>query len=198
MKITVFNHITLDGVMQAPADPNEDTRDGFTKGGWAQAGQDQVMGDFIADHMANGNGGGLLLGRRTYEHFYAHWPSQPDHPFTKALEASEKYVGTRTKAELPWVNTTVLPGDAADAVATMKEHADGEPGHDLVILGSGVLCQSLVRRGLIDEFVLLTHPIVLGEGHRLFADDGGCAALELVDSLVTTTGVVIGTYRTKP
>jgi len=136
--------------------------------------------------------GELLLGRRTYENFAAFWPHQEDNPYTERLNASQKYVASTTLEEpLPWQNSTLLQGDAADAVAELK----AQPGKDLTILGSGALIRSLMRRSLIDELLLTIHPLVLGSGRRLFADDGTYAALKLVDSKPTTTGVIIATYR---
>ena len=139
------------------------------------------------------NIGALLLGRRTYEDFYAYWPNQPEpNPFTAVLNNSQKYVASTTLEEpLPWRNSTLLKGDAAEAVARLKE----QPGKDLVVLGSGELVQSLMRRNLVDEYVLLIHPLVLGSGRRLFTDGGAFAALRLVDANTTATGVVIATYQ---
>jgi dihydrofolate reductase len=191
-KIAVFNHVSLDGVMQSPAAPDEDTRGGFDKGGWAASRNDEVMGRKIGESMAGGPGS-LLLGRRTYEHFYSFWPHQTDNPFTDALNQSTKYVASTTLSEpLPWENSVLLGDDVPAAVAELKAGA----GRDMVILGSGALIQSLIPHGLIDEYVLLIHPIVLGSGRRMFADDGTTAELELADSVITTTGVVIATYRT--
>jgi dihydrofolate reductase len=136
-------------------------------------------------------GGALLLGRWTYESMYAFWPNQTDSPFTPVLNSSQKYVASTTLREpLPWVNSTLLEGDPAEAVAKLKQ----QPGKDMVVLGSGVLVQSLMRRNLIDEYQLLIHPIVLGSGRRLFSD-GVFAALRLVDSVTTITGVAIARYR---
>ena len=137
-------------------------------------------------------GGAFLFGRRTYEHFASVWPNQPDDDmFAKVLNGRMKYVASRTLAEpLVWRNSTLLKGDAAEAVAGLKLQQD----KDLVILGSGELIQSLMSHGLIDEFRLLIHPLVLGSGRRLFADDGTFATLRLVDTITTTTGVVIATY----
>lgn len=136
--------------------------------------------------------GGLLLGRRTYEDFAGFWPQQTDNPFTEVLNKTQKYVASTTLTEpLPWENSTLLQGDAADAVAELKK----EPGPDLAVLGSGVLIQSLMARDLVDEYVLLVHPLVLGSGRRLFADGIPPAAFRLVDSVTTTTGVVIATYQ---
>jgi len=189
--IVVFNHVSLDGVMQAPGRPDEDRRGGFAHGGWARANNDAVMGSVVGAGM--GASAGLLFGRRTYEDFAGFWPKQPQpNPFTAALDNAQKYVASRTlRAPLSWQNSTLLEGDAAESVARLKQ----EPGMDLVVLGSGELVRSLMRRELIDTFVLLIHPLVLGSGRRLFADDGAHASLQLVDSKATTKGVVIATYR---
>lgn len=190
-EVVVFTNLTLDGVMQAPGRPDEDLRGGFEHGGWAPPYADPVMGSVAAEGMAKG--GALLFGRRTYEDFAAIWPNQTEpNPFTGVLNNSQKYVASRTLQEpLPWQNSTLLKGDAAEAVAGLKE----QPGQDLVVLGSGVLVQSLMRRNLVDEYVLLIHPLVLGSGRRLFTDGGSFAALRLVDTKTTTTGVVIATYQ---
>src|SRR5712692_1962972 len=186
-KAVVFMNLTLDGVMQAPGRPDEDRRGGFEHGGWAMP---YATMEAAEESMATT--GGLLLGRRTYEDFYAVWHNRTDNPFTAVLNNTQKYVASTTLEEpLPWSNSTLLKGDAAEAVARLKE----ELGKDLVILGSGELVQSLMRRNLVDEYVLLIHPLVLGSGRRLFADDGAFAALRLVDAQTTTTGVVIATYR---
>jgi dihydrofolate reductase len=189
-KITVVNNVTLDGVMQAPGRPDEDTRGGFAHGGWAQPYNDEVMGRVMGEGMSRR--GALLFGRRTYEDFFKVWPNQKDNPFTPVLSNTQKYVASTTLEEpLPWVNSTLLKGDAVEAVAKLK----AEPGDDLLILGSGELIRSLMRRKLIDEFILLVFPLLLGSGRRLFADDGALAALRLVDSVTTTKGVIIATYR---
>jgi dihydrofolate reductase len=189
-RIVVTNHLTLDGVMQAPGRPDEDPRNGFEHGGWALPYGDSVMGAVMAEGMAKV--GGLLLGRRTYQDFAAFWPNQQDNPFTAVLNNTQKYVASTTLQEpLPWSNSTLLKGDAAEAVARLKQ----QPGKDLVILGSGALTQSLMRRNLIDEFVLTIHPLVLGSGRRLFTDGGASATLRLVDTTATSTGVVIATYQ---
>ena len=136
--------------------------------------------------------GALLLGRRTYEDFYSVWPNRTDNPFTAVLNNAPKYVASTTLNEpLAWSNSTLLRGDVADAVAQLKQ----PPGKDIVILGSGELVRSLMRHGLIDEYILLIHPLILGAGRRLFADDGAFAALQLVNLQTSATGVVIATYR---
>lgn len=190
MKVVVVNHLTLDGVMQAPGRPDEDTRDGFANGGWSPPYGDAVMGRVMGEGMAQG--GRLLFGRRTYEDFAAVWPSRKDNPFTEVLNKAQKYVASTTLDEpLPWSNSTLVKGDAADAVARLKEQG----GKDLTILGSGVLVQSLMRRNLIDQYLLMIHPLVLGSGRHLFTDGGAFATLQLVDAKTTTTGVMIATYR---
>jgi dihydrofolate reductase len=189
-KVVVTNHLTLDGVMQSPAAPDEDRRDGFDRGGWAAPNTDEVMGRVLGEGMATG--GSLLLGRRTYEHFYGYWPHQTDNPFTEVLNRTQKYVASRTLQEpLPWENSTLLQGDVAGAVAQLKE--EGEK--DIVVLGSGELIQTLMQHDLIDEYLLMIHPVVVGSGRRMFAESVPFAELELVDSVTTTTGVLIGRYR---
>jgi dihydrofolate reductase len=189
-KVVVIEHVTLDGVMQAPGRPEEDDRDGFEHGGWAHARVDEVMGRVMGEGMARG--GALLFGRRTYEDFFSFWPNQTDNPYTEVLDNTRKYVASRTlKEPLPWRNSALLEGDAAAAVAKLKE----EPGDDLGVLGSGQLVRSLMQRGLVDEFVLMIHPLVLGTGRRLFADGGAFAELRLTDTTTTTTGVVIAKYQ---
>src|SRR5437763_5408980 len=186
-KVVVLTNLTLDGVMQGPARPDEDRRGGFEHGGWAAP---------YAAMEATGNNfasaGALLFGRRTYENFYAVWPKQTNSPYTEFLNTIPKYVASTTlKEPLPWSNSTLLKGDAAQTVSQLKQ----QPGKDLLIMGSGELIQSLMRANLIDDYVLLIHPLVLGSGRRLFPDGGAAATLRLVDSKATTTGVLIATYR---
>jgi dihydrofolate reductase len=189
-RVVVFNHLTLDGVMQAPGRPDEDRRGGFEFGGWAVSRTDAVVGSVAAEGMAHK--GALLLGRRTYQDFASFWPKQENNPFTEVLNKVKKYVASRTLEEpLPWGNSTLLKGDAADAVAKLKD----QRGEDLTVLGSGELVQSLMRRGLVDRYLLMIHPLVLGSGCRLFTEGGPTAALRLVDSKISTTGVVIATYE---
>lgn len=191
-RIVVFNSLTLDGVMQSPGSPDEDRSGGFTKGGWALPYQDRVVAEAAAEGMATA--GALLLGRRTYQQFHSYWPHQRDNPYAEVLENTRKYVASRTLTEpLPWRNSVLLGGDATAAVARLRE----EPGGDIVVLGSGVLLQSLIRHGLVDTYTLLIYPLVLGSGRRMFPD-GHHAALQLVSSVTTTTGVLIATYRPAP
>lgn len=189
-KIVAVVSLTLDGVMQAPGRKDEDTRGGFEHGGWAGPYFDPVMMKTMGEGMAAG--GPMLFGRRTYEDFYKVWPARKDNPFSKVLDEGKKYVASRTLQEpLPWQNSTLLPGEAAQSVARLKE----QPGKDIVVLGSGDLLQTLMRSGLVDHFLLSIHPLVLGRGRRLFNDDDARRAYRLVRSVPTTTGVVIAGYE---
>ncbi len=186
-KVVVFTNLTLDGVMQAPGRPDEDRRGGFEHGGWATP---YAAMNSAGNTMANTPA--LLLGRRTYEDFYSFWPNQTNNPFTAILDNMQKYVASMTlKEPLPWINSTLLKGDATEAVARLKEELD----KDLLIFGSGELVQSLMRRNLIDEYILLIHPLILGAGRRLFTDGGVPATLRLIETRTTDTGVVIATYQ---
>jgi len=191
-RILVMENLSLDGVMQSPGRPDEDTRDGFDQGGWFQQYNDEVLGRFLGQNMGSSSGA-LLLGRRTYEDFAGFWPKQTDgNPFTDVLNNARKYVASTTLDEPPpWQNSTLLDGEASESVAALK----AEPGDDLVVLGSGELVHALMRRGLIDEFVLMIHPLVLGTGRRLFRDDEQTAKLRLENTVPTPTGVIIATYK---
>ena len=189
-KIVVFNSLTLDGVMQAPGRPDEDVRGGFPYGGWATPYSDPEMGKAAAESGATA--GGLLLGRRTYEDFYQIWPNRTDNPYTEVLNNSQKYVASKTlKEPLPWMNSTLLKGNVPEAVAALKAQQD----KDLVILGSGELIQTLMQHQLIDQYVLLIHPLVLGTGQRLFREGCPFSTLRLVDTKTTPKGVIIATYQ---
>jgi dihydrofolate reductase len=191
-KIVVVENVTLDGVMQAPGGADEDTRGGFRHGGWARPYADQVMANTMGRGMSED--GAMLFGRRTYEQFYGFWSTRTDgNPYTEILNRKHKYVASRTLAEpLPWQNSSLLGGDAADAVAALKRDVAG----DLVVLGSGELVRSLTRAGLVDAYTLSIHPLTLGTGARLFAEgEDGYGTLELVEAVPTTTGVIIATYR---
>jgi dihydrofolate reductase len=187
-KVVLFENVSLDGVMQAPGRPDEDRRDGFDYGGWAMPYADAVQGEVAGASMANT--GSLLLGRRTYEDVIGYW-NTTDSPFKDALNDTPKYVASTTlKEPLRWPNSTLLEGDALEAVSRLR----AQPGKDLVVLGSGELAQSLMRGGLVDEYLLLINPLVLGTGRRLFAHGASFTKLRLVDSRPTTTGVIIATY----
>ena len=190
-RVVVFENVTLDGVMQAPGRPDEDRRGGFTHGGWAAPYFDPVMGEVAAEGISQG--GALLLGRRTYEDFASFWPTAPeDLPFTAVMNQFQKYVVSTTLDEpLSWSNSTLLKGDAVQAVRDLKQRSD----QNLTVLGSGELVRTLMQDGLVDQFILLIHPLVLGTGLRLFPDGSPTAPLTLVDSKPTGTGVIIATYQ---
>ena len=187
-KLIVITNLTLDGVMQSPGRPEEDPRDGFEHGGWAvpfAAMQQAEAGEAFA------NMGTLLFGRWTYESFYAFWPNQTGNPFTEFLNNVPKYVVSTTLEEpLAWSNSRLIRGDISKAVEKLKR----EQGKDIVVFGSGVLIQSLMRWNLVDEYVLLIHPLVLGSGRRLFVSGGAAINLRLRDVKATSNGVMVATY----
>jgi dihydrofolate reductase len=189
-RILVLESLSLDGVVQAPGRADEDLRGGFTHGGWAGPYKDPVMFKVMSEGLSQA--GPLLFGRRTYQDFFKVWPARTESPFSAALDNARKYVTSTTLAEpLPWKNSTLLRGDAADTVRQLKADLD----KDLLVMGSGDLVRSLMRHGLVDEYFLLIHPLILGSGRRLFPDDGSFAKLRLVNSVTTTTGVMMTTYR---
>ena len=188
-ELVAIEHLSLDGVYQAPARSDEDRRDRFELGGWATAGTTPEMQQVIGARM--GPSWALLVGRVTYEDLAGHWPKRPANPITDALNRVQKFVVSNTLTEpLPWQNSTLLRGDGADAVERLKAQHEAR----LVIFGSGALVQSVMQRDLVDEFVLQIHPIVLGKGRRLFEQGTRFSKLTLVQSVTTTTGVVIATY----
>jgi dihydrofolate reductase len=189
-RIIVVENVSLDGVMQAPGRADEDRRGDFQHGGWAIPYNDAVKGREMAGGMAEASV--LLFGRRTYEDFFRVWPNRKDNPFTAVLDRTQKFVASRTLREpLPWQNSTLLPGDAAESVSQLKL----ELQKDLVVLGSGELVGSLLQYQLVDQMVLLIHPVILGSGRRLFPEQSVFATLRLAKSVPTTTGVVIATYE---
>ncbi len=191
-KIVVVNNVTLDGVTQGLGRPDEDTRGGFEHGGWGIPYADQVQGETMGKSMAQTRG--ILLGRRTYEDFYGFWPKQTDNPYTEVLNQTPKYVASTTATEpLPWQNSTLLSGDLAAEVTALRDRTDGA----IAVLGSGELVRWLAEQDLVDEYVMLIHPLVLGSGTRLFAENGPRRALRLTDAVITTTGVVIATYNAR-
>jgi len=181
--------LTLDGVMQAPGGPEEDADGAFAHGGWSVNFWDdhanQVMGQTMGVPFD------LVLGRRTYDIFAAHWPRVSDDEGGKPLNEARKYVASRNRPALEWQNSVLLDEDVPAAVAALK----ADDGPELQVHGSADLLQTLIRHGLVDEYRLWTFPVVVGAGKRLFADGVVPGTLELVDSSVSTTGVVIGTYR---
>jgi len=186
--VIVMNWVTLDGVMQGPGRPDEDTRDGFERGGWAIPYGDEAIVAKMGERM--GGDRAFLFGRLTYEQLLASWNAQGG-PFKDALNNARKYVASSNPAtRLDWPNSTLLRGDIPAVVADLKESS----GTNLVIMGSGVLIGSLMAADLIDEYLLTIAPLVLGTGRRLFAG-GTQASLRLVDSSTTSKGVLIATHE---
>jgi dihydrofolate reductase len=186
-KLIVNTFLTLDGVMQAPGGPEEDPSGGFAHGGWSVNYWDDQMGQIMGETM--GKPFDLVLGRKTYEIFSAHWPHVDD-PGAKPLNEATKYVASRTLRLLDWNNSVLIEGDVAEGVAALKQ----QEGPELQVHGSANLIQTLLRNKLIDEYRLWTFPVVVGHGKRLFSDGTMPAGLKLIDSKVSTTGVVIATY----
>lgn len=192
-RIVVINHITLDGVMQAPAQADEDTRDSFEHGGWATPYSDDRLTGLMGERM--GQMEGFLFGHRTYLGLAAYWPQHPEHPFTIALTNTPKYVASRSETtELPWENSVLLAGDAAERVAELRQRGNG----NLIVFGSGDLCRSLAAASLIDEYVLLINPIVLGTGRRMFGEGWPSTEFRLEQSTATPTGIVVAVYQHDP
>jgi dihydrofolate reductase len=191
-----MNHLSLDGVMQGPGRAGEDDRNGFVHSGWAAPGSDQIIAQALAARMT---GGRWLFGRRTYEDVLGHWNSVPDSPFAASLNAATKYVATtRPDEALPWPNSIALASSSVnspevpDTVSDLRTRGDG----DLGIMGSSVLIHALQRRGLIDEYVLMIHPLVLGTGIRLFPNGGPYQTLRLVEPVrISTTGVLVAVFQ---
>jgi dihydrofolate reductase len=181
--------LTLDGVMQAPGGPGEDEDAGFAYGGWSATLWDDRMGEVMGGIM--GKPFDLVLGRKTYDIFAGFWPNAPDDAGGKPLNDATKYVASRGRPELTWNPSVLIEGDVAEGVARIK----AEDGPQLQVHGSGNLLQTLIRHNLVDRFYLRVFPVVVGPGKRLFADGTVPSALKLVDNVVSTTGVVIGTYE---
>ena len=188
-KLVVNTFLTLDGVMQAPGGPREDESGGFAYGGWSVNYWDDRMGQVMGEAMSTPFD--LVLGRRTYDIFAAHWPHAGDDPAAKPLNDATKYVASRSRPTLEWGNSVLIEGDAAEGVAGLKE----QDGPELQVHGSGNLIQTLQRHRLVDVYRLWVFPLVLGSGKRLFAEGAVPGGLRLVDSSVSSTGVVIGTYE---
>ena len=191
-RLVAVEFLSLDGVYQAPGDPNEDTEGGFRHGGWQRPYFDEVLGAAAAEGMARTDA--QLFGRKTYQKMAEYWPNASvDDPFSAYLNAVQKYVVSNTLREddIAWRPTTILNGDVAARIRQIK---DG-PGNDIGVLGSGRLLRWLLANDLVDELSLSIFPVVLGGGKRLFADDGEMRTIELVDSVPTKTGGVMLTYR---
>jgi dihydrofolate reductase len=188
-KLIVNTFLTLDGVMQAPGGPGEDDSGGFALGGWSVNYWDDQMGQVMGEAMSAPFD--LLLGRKTYDIFAAYWPHATDQPGAKPLNEATKYVASRSRPTLQWGPSVLIEGDAAEEIAALKQ----EEGPELQVHGSGNLIQTLLRHNLADQYNLWVFPLVIGSGKRLFSDGTVPSALRLVDSTVSSTGVVIGTYE---
>jgi dihydrofolate reductase len=186
MKLTVGTFVTLDGVMQAPGAPEEDRSGGFDHGGWLVPFVDDMMMRVMTDWIRGVDG--LLLGRKTYEIFAAHWPFVTgDDPIAAKFNSVRKYVVSRTLDRVDWNNSTLLNGDVVERIKKLKS----EPGNELQVHGSGALIQTLLKHDLIDAFRLWTFPVLLGTGKRLFANGTVPARLKLVETQTSSTGVVL-------
>jgi len=195
MKLTTVTHVSVDGVMQGLGGSDEDRRDGFERGGWALPLFDDEAETFLCEVFQRADA--FLFGRRTYEIFAGSWgtgswgENEGDNPISKALNTRPKYVASTTLTEPQWADSTVLSGDVAAAVGELKAKPEGE----LQVHGSGNLVRWLFDNHLVDEIILLTYPVVVGQGMRLFPDAGPDTALELADSRATPGGVTIQVYR---
>ncbi len=198
MKLTVQTFVTLDGVMQAPGGPEEDPSNGFAYGGWQAPFGDEEVGAFV--HELNSHASAFLLGRRTFDIFRSYWPDQtdPDNPIATALNSLPKYVASRTltEAEATWRGEypdtgRLLPGDVVAALRALKD----EPGDELQVWGSGDLMRTLLRHALVDRLRILTYPVLLGSGQRLFDEGVVPVTLAPVDMRVTAGGIVLAVYE---
>jgi dihydrofolate reductase len=191
MKLTTITNVSVDGVMQGLGGPDEDPRGGFERGGWAIPLFDNEAATFLYEVYQRADA--FLFGRRTYEIFAGYWGVMADssHPIAAALNTRAKYVASTTLTDPRWADTTVLSGDVAAAVGELKS----KPGRELQVHGSGNLVRWLLDNHLVDEIALLTYPVIVGQGTRLFPASGPDTALELVDSRATPKGVTIQVYR---
>jgi dihydrofolate reductase len=187
--LLVTTFVTLDGVMQAPGGPGEDDSGGFAHGGWSVNYWDELMGQVMDE--ATSKPFAMVLGRRTYEIMAAYWPHAPEEAGGKVFNEATKYVASQGRPTLEWSNSVLIEGEAAEGIAALKE----EDGPELQVHGSGNLIQSLMRHNLVDLYRLWVFPVVVGSGKRLFPGGTVPSALKLVDSKVSTTGVVIATYE---
>jgi dihydrofolate reductase len=190
-KVVVVEWMTLDGVVQAPGAPDEDTSGGFKHGGWHLPYFDDLSRGWVVQGYAEA--GGFLFGRHTYENLAAYWPnaSEEEQVIAEPLNTKPKYVASRTLTEpLGWQNATLLTGDVAQAVLALKR----EEGRDLHVIGSPRLVHTLMEHDLVDEYRLMIDPLVVGGGKRLFRDGSAPKPLRLVESNMTSTGAILATY----
>ena len=192
MKLTTITNVSVDGVMQGLGGPEEDRRDGFERGGWAMPHSDSETMALIGEVYQRADA--FLFGRRTYEVFAGSWGAMADSddPIAVALNTRPKYVASTTLTEAQWADTIVLSGDVRTAVGELQ----AKPGGELQVVGSLSVVRLLLDNDLVEELTLLTYPVVVGQGMRLFPDSGQDLALELVESRATTSGVTMQVYRT--
>ncbi len=188
-RLIVQTFLTLDGVMQAPGGPGEDDEGGFSYGGWSVNYWDDQMGEVMGE--ATSKPFGMVLGRKTYDIMAAYWPTAPEDTGAMVFNDATKHVASRSPRKLDWSNSVLIEGDAAEGLAALKK----EDGPELQVHGSGNLIQTLLRNNLVDEYRLWVFPVVIGSGKRLFADGAIPSGLKLVDSKISTTGVVMGRYE---
>ncbi len=191
MRLTLHTFLTVDGVMQAPGGPDEDTDGGFEHGGWSFPYGDAEFGAAMVGWFADADA--FLLGRRTYDIFSGHWPkvTDDDDPIASKLNALPKYVASTTLGSVAWHNSSLLHGDVVAEVAKLKQ----QPGRELQVHGSGALAQTLIEHDLVDEYRLLVFPVHLGSGKRLFREGIPARSLRLTGTSTTGAGVVISTYE---
>ncbi len=188
-KLISINHVSLDGVMQSPGSAHEDPRAGFTLGGWIVPYWTEAMGRQLVAELAAPFD--LLFGRRTYEMLAAYWPHADPNPITDAFNRATKYVATRSQPQLDWAKSEALPGDGVSAVRRLKS---GD-GPDILLYGSSSFLQQLIAADLVDEYLIRSYPLVLGRGRRLFEAGAPARALRLIDSDISSTGVITSRYR---
>jgi dihydrofolate reductase len=189
MKLVATMMVSLDGVYQGPGGPDEDRRGGFERGGWTAASADEEMGPYLIGMFQRADA--LLLGRKTWEIWLPYWPNHDDNPFGHRINVLPKYVPSSTLKDPAWQNTHVLSGDVEARIRELK----AQPGGELQLHGSGVLLRWLLERNLVDELNLRLHPVIVGDGLRLFPEDGPSHNLEVVESRQLPKGVTILTYR---
>jgi dihydrofolate reductase len=189
MKLTASMMLTLDGVYQGPGGPDEDRRGGFDRGGWTEAYADPEMGPILVGMF--GRADALLLGRKTFDIWEPYWPEHDDNPIGQAINALPRYVPSTTRSDSTWQDTHFIPGDLETAVRELK----ATPGRELQVHGSGVLLRWLLEHDLVDELNLRVYPVIVGDGLRLFPERGQTHDLEVVDSVTTSTGVTVQTFR---
>ena len=193
-KIITTTFVTMDGVMQAPGGPGEDTSDGFKYGGWQAGFGDDMTGKIIEDFMTAPFE--LLLGRRTYDIFAGYWPKHPEiELIAKPFNSTKKYVVSHTQRELSWNNSVLITGDVVAEIKKLKNNPPAGGGPDLSVWGSGNLIQTLLKNNLIDRMHIWTHPVTIGSGKKLFAEGTVPQSFKLVGSTISPTGIILATYE---